>query len=406
MVPVVSLIRDPSDSHAVAVAKQTLDLYHQQGTFFSLTMLEQIIPRLEYSLGLVYAASAVSSVLRYRFRPASSVRGQGQGLRDYTNALGEIRTNLYSSEPLLLAINLLCYYELVTGFDVSVLGHHANGLHSLLLQDGEKWSNSTVGRTVLLGTRLLAIEACMAAGKPSPFEDDFWLQHEFASSRQSDAVALSKRAHQILFKLPRLTFNLRKIRAGNTDFDTVCETAALAQRLLRIKDDEAYLGTLRSCQVRETLSDADRSIIPKSLYFADLADFDDFLDYCRARLTITTLCLALPQLIPRFVVPREAQVKEQQSEAVDGVLRCWQTCMETRRFAKSMSTTLFPLYGALKQMDFWRGVPIEEVISWLEYKSIIAFGHVNGFSGERDLASTWDMYCGGSGEKSIYRKWV
>lgn len=246
----------------------------------------------------------------------------------------------------------------------------------------------------------------MAAGKPSPFEEDFWLQHESPSSRPSDAVALSKRAHQILFKLPRLAFNLRKIRAGNTDFDTVCETAALAQRLLRMKDDAAYQGVLRSCQVRETVSDADRHITPSSLHFTDLADFDDFLDYCRARLTITTLFLALPRLIPRFIVPERAQVKQQQIEAADAVLQCWQTCMETQRFAKSMSTTLFPLYGALKQMDSWRGIPVEQVISWLEYKSILAFGHVNGFSGESDLASTWDMYCGGPGENSIYRQWV
>ncbi|KAF2163850.1 hypothetical protein M409DRAFT_56965 [Zasmidium cellare ATCC 36951] len=404
--PAVPLAQNVASSHAVAVAKQTLDLYHQQGTFFSQTMLEQLLPRLDSSMALTHAASAVSSVLRFRFRPASSVRAQGQGLRDYTNALTEIRSNLRSSEPLLLAINLLCYYELVTGFDVSVLKSHAAGLHSLLLADREYWSKNTVGRTVLLGTRLLAVEACMAAGKPSPFEDDSWLEHEFPSSRLSNAIALSKCAHRIFFKLPRLAYNLKRIRAGNTDFEIICETAALAQRLLRIKDDEAYHGMLRACHVRDTLSDADRSIIPTSLEFADLADFDDFLDYSRARLTITTLCLTLPQLIPRYVVPRQKQVEEQQHKAIDAVLRCWQSCMETQRFAKSMSTTLFPLYGALKQMDSWRGVPIEEIISWLEYKSIIAFGHVKGFSGESDLVATWDMYCGGSGEKSIFKQWA
>lgn len=110
--PAAPLTQNVTSSHAVAVAKQTLDLYHQQGTFFSQTMLEQLLPRLDSSMALTHAASAVSSVLRFRFRPASSVRAQGQGLRDYTNALTEIRSNLRSSEPLLLAINLLCYYEL------------------------------------------------------------------------------------------------------------------------------------------------------------------------------------------------------------------------------------------------------------------------------------------------------
>ncbi|KAK4499464.1 hypothetical protein PRZ48_009979 [Zasmidium cellare] len=196
--PAVPLAQSISSSRAVAVAKQTLDLYHQQGTFFSQTMLEQILPRLDYSLALTYAASAVSSVLRYRFRPASTARAGGQGLKDYVNAL----------------------------------------------------------------------------------------------------------------------------------------------------------------------------------------------------------------LIPRYVVPQQRQVQEQQREALDEVLRCWQTCMETQRFAKSMSTTLFPLYGALKQMDSYRGLPIEDVVSWLEYKSIIAFGHVKGFSGENDLAATWDMYCGGAGEKSIFKQWA
>ncbi|KAF2167821.1 hypothetical protein M409DRAFT_21968 [Zasmidium cellare ATCC 36951] len=319
-----------------------------------------------------------------RLRSMPIAQGRHLANQKYTEAVCEINSSKTVAEPLLYAINLLYYVERYS-FNVPAMKTHAWGLHSILAADPERWRRSVVCQDVMFGTRPAAIEGCIAAGKPSPFEEDIWFQYEIPNDSSFGAATLSQVAHRILFKIPKLVIYIRKIRSGKYDFFDACETIGLAHRILSIRIDRIHA--------------------PMSLRFADLGVLDAFLDYCRARLTIITLCLALQHWLAGYVTPDNDMIVREQADLVQQVLSCWEQCMEARRFPKCMCYTLFPVYGAVQQMKR-RGLPVEELISWLELKSLVAFAHLRSFRGESDLTSTWDRFCGGPPRKSIYWQWA
>lgn len=130
------------------------------------------------------------------------------------------------------------------------------------------------------------------------------------------------------------------------------------------------------------------------------------VDYCRARLMVTSLRLVASSLVGNDPWPQPQNMHTEQLEMMDSILMCWQGCIESERFAKGMCTALIPVYGALSQMDTYHGLPTSELRSWLESKTAIAFNHWRGFGGAQDIVMTWEMYCGGSPEKGLFRHWA
>lgn len=399
--PLLKAVHRPSNT----TAQQLLYVHEFHAVSIPIPRIKHIIQRLDSSFALQHAANAIVSVANGRMHSRSAAQRRQPALSEYMKAMSEVNSSSEVTEPLLLAISLFWYMETDCGTEAGEK-FHTRGFHSLILADPAKWARNPVGWTILLATRPAATEAYMAVGKPSPFEDDSWFNPDIPPQDCARAGILTKLAHQILFKIPRLSMLMRKVRSGVFDLFAICETTALAHRILGIRDDALYRSILDKCERRDTESHIDQKVAPKSLHFKVLDEQDWFIDYSRARLTIVTLCLALQRFIWRYQVPQVEKLRKEQQELVNNILSCWEQCMENQRFPRAMRPAVIPLYGALKQMQSDDRPFVDEALSWLNFRSVLAFANVEDFNGEEHLSATWELYCGGPAAGTLYRHWA
>lgn len=250
-----------------------------------------------------YLDSAVRAIVNVqRDKGRDAISKSTPGIDQYLKAVNILRHNLDDSDSALVTIALLCLYESTVRQKVGPRISHRRGITAIAKARRSSKASSDVARAVLHGNWTQDFRTSVAEGVPSPFEDAEWINSGPAyrvNNLLPEVVSLRGLAQKAYIRLPRLIALARRLRetaSGLYDRSVLDQATTLAIQLNELRDIKAESELLHNVHVYQTKDYQAAPIVPFSLRFETMDEFNAALLYWGARLTVINLCELLTQM--------------------------------------------------------------------------------------------------------------
>lgn len=250
----------------------------------------------------------------------------------YRIALNHLRVSLDASDFSLMTTGLLGLYEMLRKDHLAALHTHAQGVSAVIkahLAEGRP--ASPVVRAALYSNTVMTFARPLLMGVASPFDKPEWLELDPAAvqSLQTPIVKLSKIAHQIALRIPRLIAITRRLRqSAAPEIDTITNARLIADKIFALKDYSSEDELLRTVKLLPSTRPVGNPLDTDFFLFDSVPARDTMLMYWTARLIIVKLGLVLCDIQRRNDPLSDAQsskikLEHEQAGLLLCVLMCW-----------------------------------------------------------------------------------
>lgn len=295
----------------------------------------------------------------------------------YLRALELVREHLSTSDEILLCCAMLALFENLAGSPIPTVFQHIGGIEAIMeaRARASERQTSELARSIIHATSNERFRIACALGVPSPFEGAGWLDLEPASRNSSLSPAASrlrKLVHQLWTRLPRLLVQVRSCREHVQLAGPLIENAvAHARELSQLQDKIAEDEVLHQIRIVSTLDQSYRAIMSVSYEFPSLEDMEAAVLYWQARLILIKLCATLDKLRETAIFPLHdsstdlIDVSADQTRLVANLIMSWQALVAADVLRKEMTQCFVVLWGAIADMEIFRGKPVFLVRSYI-----------------------------------------
>ena len=306
--------------------------------------------------------------------------------RSYVNTMAMLRSSLDLSDGSLMIIALLTCIENLLGAHAKAYFVHWQAVANTLLNRPPTGEVSEFSRAMAYAYRTVAFRSSIALGVASPFDESRWIDLEPAEAMSTTMASpgilkLKQLNYKLFVRLPRLIALVRLLRNGDEEAP-IQQIAELASQLLLLEDRSAENALLHQVRVIKTVNHAENIVVPYSFEFRSIADHGPAIFYWEARLILIGLCLTLLGLqthlstsYPPLLGLDMEKLKEEQLRAVSNIFMSVQYAFGRGMVARQGLNQAFTVcWGALSDMEDYRGVPLSVVRYWILQKAPHAYG--------------------------------
>lgn len=356
------------------------------------------------------AIRAIMKVQRGKGSPSASVTDAG--LEEYLYAINFLRRNLDESDITLVTIALLCLYESTVRRRIGPCISHRRGISAIAKARGASKESSSVARAVLYGNWTQDFRTAVADGAPSPFENAEWVVAGPAYRTDDLLPGVSRLrdlAQKMYIRLPRLIAMVRGLRERPPelfDRDALDQATTLAIQLNDLRDSDAESELLHRVHVYQTRDYHSGAIVPYSLSFKTMDEFNAALLYWGAKLSVINICGLLSRLErdsgKLWTSTPDAHygdLKEQRKRTVVNIMMSWEFTYENGLTLGSpaMTQAVLAVWYALGRDVSFNGMPIAMIKEWLRdvFQQSVAGWPSNSTFDSSQLDEVSEIFVGG-----------
>ena len=299
---------------------------------------------------------------------------------DYIKAVQSLRKSIDGSDDSLIVIMLLILFERIVSDEPKNVLAHLGGLTAILQSRSCSTDITEIERAILYDNKSITHWIPLYTMAVSPFEDERWISLQAATCSielPAPISRLASLAYQLEIRLPRLVNYVRSLK-NRDPTASLTETIKLAIELSKLEDNEAENEVLHRIRVEKTKNLMDRRIVPYSLKFNALEEFDAATAYWQVRILLGTLCSVLLAVAGTAIAETTFDRPALESESIRMTTNLLMSIQYSeaqgifvrRRLAQALQMSM----GTLAGVDEYRGMSICKVRSWLAGKISDAFG--------------------------------
>lgn len=304
------------------------------------------------------------------------------------------------SDEALLTVALLSFFEKAKGESSESCFSHRAGIEAILISRPATQASTEVTGAILYQTydRMFCLPVTL--GIASPYDQPHLRDMEPTKryNLTPDFAKLRKISNQLLIRLPRLVACVRLLRSRYT-VPRAAHCIALANELLRLKDEEAESSALHRIGVTKTTDASDAAIMAWSFTYRHLGELKAAVLYWETQIFLSGLCRQLHATIPQNTPPFEVETLQAQDiRMVTNILMSWQYAISKGRFGVLgfTQTLIIAVWGALTNVSEFRGMPVEVVRKWILERLPQSIAGWPSTLNAEDMDEAAELFVGGS----------